>query len=152
MSSDPSQFKPTRPQDLARERVRLHLESAGMSVQLHAYPFQQIAQWARAPKLAEWLQDPTFSAWFLADFEPEAQRRINVAANYRWLELVRDDPHVEIAVQLKAVQEMLKLDGAYPAKAATVRFADAEVDGMTDDEASAELARLKAQLGPSDKN
>lgn len=138
-------FVPTKPQAMARERVREYFKTAGVTVRLIHAPVDQLKVWAKAPKLVDWLADPAFFAWFMDDFDPEVTRRVEIDANRRWLESLRDDSAAEEALRLKAVQELLKLDGAYPSKAPTVRFADKEIQDMTDEEAAAEVARLKSQ-------
>jgi hypothetical protein len=142
---DLSSFAPSRAQARAKARLDRQLAARAGLVDLAALTLNELTQLAGDRRVAEWLRDPAFAAWFTDrdSFVDEA-----VALKDLALRVVEDILLAEIERgvltakdKLAAANMLFQLTGSFP-KAQPVVFADKALDAMSDADVQAELAKL----------
>lgn len=150
--SDIKAFEPTKPQLLAKVRFERRMAERQGLIDVGALKIEEIAAMAGDRRVARWLDDPEFGAWFTNrdDFVERAN-----AAKQAFLDRITEALDMEIGDGrdgtitykdlLAAADKVWKLAGAYP-KEAPVRFADKDLDAMPDDEVQRQLAEARKRL------
>ncbi len=143
-------FAPTVTQARAKARLHAQLREHAETMDLDRMPAQEIAELAGHTRVLQWLKDPGFAAWL---FDRDSYVYDALALRETAVQILGDillsdyEPKILTAKdKLKAADMLLTLTGAYPAKQRDVRFLDAGLDAMPDDQVQAELAAMRKTL------
>jgi hypothetical protein len=143
-------FTPNATQARAKARLHVMLRERAETTDLASLTAQELADMAGNSRVLGWLKNPGFYAWladkdsYVYDALAELETAVRVIAD-----ILNSDyePRVLTAKdKLKAADMLLNLTGAYPSKQRDVRFLDAGLDAMPEDQVRTELAAMRKQL------
>lgn len=147
---DLAPYRPSKAQTVAKARLQAHLASRAGLVAVEAMTQAELVAVSGDRRVAKWLQDPSFAAWFTDRDTFVTQAASMKEAALAVLEdiILGDmDPKLLTAKdKLKAIDILFNLTGAYP-KHNQVRFLDRDLEQM--DEASVDRELLKAGVDPA---
>jgi hypothetical protein len=143
-------FNPTPEQALAKARFHARLAERSSLIDAESLDPDDMVEAAGAPKLYKWRELPGFWDWFL---DQDTFHHRAVALKDRAMAELEDiigSEYIEKILtakdKLKAIDMLLNLTGAYPAKQREVKFLDKDLEAMTPEEVELQKAELQQKL------
>lgn len=144
-----TQFGPSEAQAGAKAKLYGWLDARKGLVGIETLSQDELASACGTRRVLEWLKDPEFQLWL---YERDVFGLKVQATKEAALAVLRDialDTSGAMAPkdQLKALQMLLELAGAFPSKTKEIRFLDKDLNDMPDHETDRQLVEARKRLG-----